>query len=283
MQHLLTIIFFDPFLNALLLLYKIIFSNLGLAIIALTIVVRIAILPFNLKSLISQRRIQHLKPHLDALKVKHAEDKTALAQAQMGLYKEHGVNPVGGFGWLLLQAPFLFGMFTVLKFVVGLPNVQELNKHLYTSWLYLQHLSDLHLIFGWVNLGKPDPLYILPVLAGLTQFGLSWLSLPKHVSNPKPAAEQTFEDTLASTSRQMLYLLPVMTVIFTLRFPSGLALYWTVGNLFSIIQQFYVNWRHPALLPSVVPTVLADDVPQTILQAPTSASHEKKAHKKKRK
>lgn len=247
--HFATIIFFDPLLNTLIFLYRSLGLNMGLAIIALTLVFRLAIFPLNLRSLISQRRIQHLKPHLDALKDKHAQDKGALAQAQMDLYKTEGVNPAGGCVYLLIQLPFLFAMYRVLDFVVKLNHIGDLNSHLYTPWLHLASLGDLHLLFGWVNLGKPDPLHILPILAGVTQFAVSKMTLPVAKAKEKAQDKQekvSMEESLMAAQGQMVYLFPVMTTVITWGFPSGLALYWTVGNLFSIIQQFYVNRRHPA-------------------------------------
>jgi YidC/Oxa1 family membrane protein insertase len=273
-MEILTILFFNPLLNALMFFYKVLFSNLGFAIIALTIVLRVLIFPLNLKTLVSQRKVQHLKPHMDALKEKHKDDKMALSQAQMDLYKEHGVSPAGGCGWMLLQLPFLFGFFYVLRFVVGLTGVEALNQHLYTPWLYLPNLSALHFHFAWVNLGKPDPYYIFPVLAGLSQYFLSRLTLPPKPQAVKASGSGSFEDALASTSQQMVYIFPIMTFIFTLQFPSGLALYWTVGNVFSIIQQSYVNRRHPApAMPAATPQIVEGTIVDT---------HKSKKKKKKK-
>src|SRR5690606_29080494 len=137
-------------------------------IVGLTILFRLIVLPLNWKSLHSQRKMQQLKPHVDALKDKHGSDKMALSQAQMELYKEHGVSPMGGCLPMLLQLPFLFGVYAALRFVVDLKTVGELNSQLYFDWLHIAQVSDLHLDFGWMNLAHPDPYLILPIVAGIS-------------------------------------------------------------------------------------------------------------------
>jgi YidC/Oxa1 family membrane protein insertase len=260
--------FFDPFLNLLILLFTLFGGNMGFAIIGVTILFRLIVLPLNWKSLHSQRKMQQLKPHLDGLKDKHGNDKAALAQAQMDLYKEHGVSPVGGCLPMLLQLPFLFGVYAAMRFVVDLKNVADLNGRLYVNWLHIHKLADLHLQFGWINLAHPDPLFILPLLAALTQFLVSKMTLPPQapavVGNKK---EASLEQSMLSAQRQMVYFFPIMTFLVAWRFPSGLSLYWTVGNLFSIIQQFYINRAlpHPALqiIPAEAPTLPAAAKPST--------------------
>ena len=272
------ILFFDPFLNLLMLLFTVLGHNMGLAIIGLTILFRLIVLPLNWKSLHSSRKMQQLKPHLDALKEKHKDDKVAFTQAQMELYKEHGISPVGGCLPMLLQLPFLFGVYESLRFVVALNNVADLNNRLYFDWLHIAHVSDLHLRFAWLNLAHPDPYYILPLLAGLTQFIVSWMMLPPKEELPNPAnkKEASLENSMASAQRQMVYFFPIMTFLIAWRFPAGLSLYWTVGNLFSIIQQFYINKSlpHGALLLPVVEVVPAE--------VKTSSPKKKKSHNKRK-
>lgn len=255
-MELLNVLFFDPFLNVLMFLYKLLGNNMGLAIIALTILFKLATLPLNLRMLHSQRRMQLLRPQLDELKEKHGSDRMALAQAQMDLYKAEGVSPTGSCLPLLLQLPFLFGLYAAFRFVVDLHNVSQLNEHLYSSWLHLGALSELNLHFLWVNLAKPDPLYILPILAGVTQYFLSRMMLPAQ-SKPKKkdSAQTSLEDSLAAAQGQMVYLFPIMTFLINLSFPAGLGLYWTVGNIFSIIQQFYINRQMPVISEATIEVV----------------------------
>jgi YidC/Oxa1 family membrane protein insertase len=279
-MQLITIFFFDPFLNLLILLIKLFDGNMGLAIIALTILFRLVVLPLNWKSLHSQRKMQQLKPHLDVIKAKHKDDKAAFSQAQMDLYKEHGISPIGGCLPMLLQLPFLFGVYRAMQFMVDLKTVGELNSHLYVDWLHIQQLSDIHLQFGWLNLAHPDPWFVLPVLAGVSQFILSRMMLPPKEELPKPETpkEASLEQSMASAQRQMVYFFPIMTFLLAWRFSAGLSLYWTVGNLFSIIQQFYVNKALPHPTPG-------QSVGQPVAPAAesTEAKPKPKAKKKKNK
>ena len=245
-MEILNLLFFDPFLNILMFLYKLLGNDMGLAIIALTIIFKLITLPLNLRMLRSQRRMMQLKPKLEKLKEEHGSDRMALAQAQMDLYKSEGVSPTGSCLPLLLQLPFLFGLFAAFRFIVDLPNVTELNNHLYNSWLYLDSLNQLNLQFFWVNLAEHDQYFIIPALAGISQYFLSKMMTPATPKKPKkPAAEASLEDSLAAAQGQMVYLFPIITFLINLSFPSGLGLYWTAGNIFSIIQQFYINKQLP--------------------------------------
>lgn len=276
-------IFFDPFLNLFMLLIKFSGGNVGLAIIGLTILFRIIVFPLNWKSLHSQRKMQHLKPQLDTLKAKHGDDKAAYAQAQMDLYKEHGISPVGGCLPMLLQLPFLFGVYAVMRYVVELKDVADLNNRLYFDWLHIASLSDLHLHFLWMDLSKPDPYFILPVLAGLTQFILSRMMLPpKQPKKTETKKAASLEDSMASAQRQMVYFFPIMTFLVTLRFPAGLGLYWTVGNLFSILQQFLINRQlpHPISEGDLLIEGASEEIAE-IEQAVAKVTKPKKKKKKK--
>jgi YidC/Oxa1 family membrane protein insertase len=281
-MSLLNTFFFDPFLNVLMLLSTLLGGNLGWAIIALTLLFRLAVLPLNWKSLHSQRKMQQLKPHLDALKDKHGKDKSALAQAQMDLYKEHGVSPVGGCLPMLLQVPFLFGVYAAMRFVVSLKQAGDLNSHLYTDWLHIHQLSDLHLQFGWVNLAHPDPLFILPVLAAASQFVVSKMTLPPvSPASATTKQEASLEQSMLSAQRQMVYFFPIMTFLIAWRFPSGLSLYWTVGNLFSIIQQFFVNRALPHPTAQLVVAEAPTIAPEVESQAKKTPVKKKKSTKRK--
>jgi YidC/Oxa1 family membrane protein insertase len=287
-MELINTLFFDPFLNLLMFLYQLLGNNMGLAIIALTLLFKLATLPLNLRMLSSQRRMQQLRPKLEELKEAHGKDRMALAQAQMELYKAEGVSPTGSCLPLLLQLPFLFGLYAAFNMIVHLGNVQDLNNHLYSSSLHLKSLSDLDLNFWWLNLAKTDHLFILPVLAGLTQFVLSKMtmpSMPKKEKTSEKKAETSLEESLAAAQGQMVYLFPIMTLLINLNFPSGLGLYWTAGNIFSIIQQFYINRQAP-MVPPIVATSVVDSEAIVAAEAPvkpkkSSKSSTSKKRKKK--
>lgn len=221
-----------PINTLLIFLYGISGQNLGLAIILLTLIVRGVLVPVTIPSLKSAKKLQELKPHLDKLKEKH-KDKQKLQLATLELYKQHGINPAAGCLPQIAQLLVLIALYQVfIKFING----GQFNG------------QSLNLNFLWLNLGKPDPYYILPVLAGLSQLIFSFMmtsGLESHVKAPKNKDEKKKEENsmemAQSMQQQMLYLMPAMTVIIALKFPSGLALYWVVTTLFSLVQQYIVS------------------------------------------
>ena len=221
-----------PINNLLIFLYGISGQNLGLAIIFLTLIVRGVLVPVTIPSLRSAKKLQELKPHLDKLKQKH-KDKQKLQLATLELYKQHGINPAAGCLPQIAQLLVLIALYQVF--------INFINGGQYNG-------QSLNLNFLWLDLGKADPYYILPVLAGLTQLIFSFMmtsGLESHVKAPKNKDEKKKEEDsmemAQSMQQQMLYLMPAMTVIIALKFPSGLALYWVITTLFSLVQQYLVS------------------------------------------
>lgn len=221
-----------PINTLLIFLYGISGQNLGFAIILLTLIVRGVLVPVTIPSLKSAKKLQELKPHLDKLKEKH-KDKQKLQLATLELYKQHGINPAAG---CLPQIAQLLVLIALYQVFINFINGGQFDG------------QSLNLNFLWLNLGKPDPYYILPILAGFTQLIFSFMmtsGLESHVKAPKNKDEKKKEEDniemAQSMQQQMLYLMPAMTVIIALKFPSGLALYWVVTTLFSLVQQYVVS------------------------------------------
>jgi YidC/Oxa1 family membrane protein insertase len=241
---------------------------LGWAVILMTIVIRLILYPLMHAQLKSAKKMQDLKPHLDALTAKHKDDKTALQQAQMALYKEHGVNPAAGCLPLLVQMPVLIALYNVFYQVLNAGNltkiVAEINGIVYAPWLKLSHID---LTFFGTNLAvKPSQwqsqgwwLLAIPVITGLLQWYQSKLMMPKpggqaasknqsvkasrelSVKESDKKAEKPAGDTAAEMQQQMAIISPLMFAFFAFQFPLGLALYWNVFGLFGIMQQLKVN------------------------------------------
>jgi len=155
----------------LLFFYKFFGGNLGLSIVFLTLLVKLVLIPLVIPSLKSAKKMQDLKPHLDKLKDKH-QDKKALQQAQLDLYKEHGVNPMGGCLPQIVQILVLISLYQVFMKFLGQPSIEGIAVN--SQFLYL-------------DLNKPDKTYIMPILAGLTQFVFSLMmqsGVESHVQNP---------------------------------------------------------------------------------------------------
>ncbi len=205
---------------------------MGLPIIAITLITKLVLLPLVLPSMKSAKKMQDLKPHLDKLKSKHT-DKKDLQTAQMALYKEHGINPAAGCLPQIVQIIILIALYGVFIDFIKQPSIGGVvvNPH-----------------FLYLDLTKPDHTYIMPVLAGLTQLIFSLMmqsGVESHVVNPKNKEEKKKEEDnlemAASMQQQMIYMMPLMTVLISLNFQSGLILYWVASTVFSIIQQYYFS------------------------------------------
>jgi len=257
-----------PILNVLIALYKgfeylHIPGPLGFAVIGITLIIRILLYPLMAAQLRSARKMAKLKPHMDALAVKHKGDKQALSQAQMALYKEHGVNPAAGCVPLLIQMPVLIALYGVFNQVLAGGNVTklvgEINKVVYLPAI---KLTNFDLNFFGANLAiKPSQfqshgywLLLIPLItAGLQywQTKLMMVTPPAPVVPPAGTAalvkpddkkeEKSPEDTAAEMQKQMAIIMPLMFGYFAFQFPLGLALYWNVFGIFGIIQQLAIN------------------------------------------
>lgn len=220
---------YQPILNTLLWLYQITGHNLGAAIILLTLLVRGILIPFTLPQLKSAKKMAMLKPELDALKKKHGHDAKLFQQKQVEFYKTHNVNPAAG------CLPF------IAQFIVLIALYQVFMKTLGGNGM-----GDINSLFLFWDLKSKDTTYILPVLAGLLQFVMSLTILPAVENEPekRPGTvedKKDVADMATSMQQQMVFMMPIMTIIFSIQFPSGLALYWVITTAFSLVQQLMVS------------------------------------------
>ena len=255
MIELWNLILFHPLINALVFLHKVA-GNLGWAIITLTIALRFLMTPLVLPGLRLSKKMADLAPEVTKLKEKHERDKTALATAQAELYKSHGANPASGCLPQILQIIVLIALFNALNLVLksngDLPS--RLNSILY-SFNRLPSDFQLSTQFFYLNLSQPDVFRLpgLPVpLPGIfLVFSAAIQFLTSKMMSPVVAAEEKLaqktpseaDDTAVAMQQQMLYMFPLMTLIFGYQFSSGLVLYWLVFSLVGLVQQYQVtNW-----------------------------------------
>jgi len=233
MAHLFTIIFYQPILNLLVFLYDTIsFRDLGVAIILLTVIIKLVFWPLGRQAIKSQKSLQDLQPKLEELKKKYADNKAELSRATMDLYKENKVNPFSSCLPLLIQLPFLFAVYRVFR--AGIAN----DLSLVYSFIYKPEVINT-MSFGFLNLAKPS--IYLAILAGLAQF---WQA--KMLSTKKPAVKtpgSKDESMTAIMNKQMLYFMPALTVFIGISLPGGLTLYWFIITLLTALQQFF-TLRH---------------------------------------
>lgn len=223
-------ILYRPLFNALAFLYDYLsFHDVGIAIILLTIVIRLVLFPVFYKGAKDQSIMQRLAPKIKELQDRHKNDKQQQAKAMMDLYREHKVNPFSGFLLLIVQLPVLIALYQV--FLKGFS--PDALKDLYSFFSFSGFSSNLFL--GFVDLAKTN--LFIALVAAAAQYFQGKLAMAK--SN-KPAAELS---PMERMSRQMLYMGPILTFVFLyfLHLPSAVGLYWLTTSAFSVIQQVIIN------------------------------------------
>ena len=225
-------IIIKPFANVLLLTYDALGHNFAIAILVFTVVIRLITYPLTIQQQKSARAMQDLQPQLEALKKKYAKDKEKLNQETMKLYKEAGINPLGGCLPLLLQFPVFIGLYQVILLVMAVNPLQMLNlsKQIYSFLPGLTPLLPLNERFLWLNLGQPDLFYILPILVVVTTYWQQKLMTPPSTDSQSQAM-----------NKQMAIMMPVMFGYFVMISPSGLGLYWLVSNIIGVVQYWLVG------------------------------------------
>ena len=211
-------------------------GNYGFSIVLLTACVKGVLWPLQNKANRSMRKMSALAPKMQELKEKYKDDPTRMNQEVMKLYKEHGVNPVGGCLPMMIQIPIFFGLFSMLGQAAELRNAR---------FLWVRDLSQPDTLFtipglGWIPiLGSPAvlPINILPIIMGATNLWLMRMT-------PK---------TGDSTQQRVMMFMPLIFLIFCYNFAAALALYYTTQNLFTILQ-LYQNRKQPVpVLEKVAP------------------------------
>ena len=234
MAHLFTVIFYQPILNLLVYLYNTVsFNDLGVAIIFLTIILKLILWPLGKSSIKSQKALQDLQPKIDELKKKHGTDKAELSRATMDLYKENKVNPFSSCLPLLIQFPFLIAVYQVFR--------DGVNSKLDYVYSFIARPEAINLISaGFLDLGKPN--VYLAVLAGLAQFWQAKMMITKKPTVKTPGSKD--ESMAAIMNKQMLYFMPAITIFIGISLPGGLTLYWFVLTLATVLQQIITFRKH---------------------------------------
>jgi YidC/Oxa1 family membrane protein insertase len=225
------IVLYQPLFNLLVILYNYIPGHdFGIAIIFLTLIIRLILFPLSIKAVNSQRGLQKLQPKMQEVQKKYKDDKEKQAKEILALYKKEKINPFSGLLLALIQLPILIALYRV--FWGGL-NPKELAG-LYSFVANPGHINSLFL--NTINLSKPN--IIFAILAGLTQYFQTKMLLPQNNSiKVRQNKEADFSQVM---QKQMTYFLPIFTVIILINLPSALGLYWTISGLFSIVQQYLI-------------------------------------------
>jgi YidC/Oxa1 family membrane protein insertase len=254
----------NPFTTALLLIYKLIGGNFGIAIILFTILIRLITHPLmvsQIKSSTKMTEFQQSKQWQDIQK-KHKGDKEKLAQEQMNLYKELGISPFASCLPSLVQIPLIFGLYqSIMRALAATPGQLLILTRAVSPLLNIFHINTadlipLHSNFLWMNLGQPERVYmfgvgvpLLAIIVAITTYIQSKVTMPAS-TNPG--------DQGAMMNKMMALYMPLLLGYFALTFASGLSIYFITGNLIGIAQYALlgkVNWR--ALIPGYKPGTTA--------------------------
>lgn len=231
MSYLFTTFCYQPILNLVIFLYNNIPGHdLGVVIVILTLIIRIILYPLAQKSIVSQKALNDLQPKVEEIKKKYADNKEEMGKAMMSVYKDNKVNPFSSCLPLLVQLPFLIAVFQVFR-----DNFNE--KSLQLVYPFIHRPDVIHSIsLGFVDLSKPN--IVLAVLAGAAQFWQAKMMMTKrpvvHTEGSKD------EDMMAIMNKQMLYFMPILTVVIGFSLPGGLTLYWFITTVFQALQQYYL-------------------------------------------
>jgi YidC/Oxa1 family membrane protein insertase len=230
MKALFELFLYQPIFNSFVGLYNVL-PDVGLVILVLTLVIKLGLYPLTKKSIAAQKSLADLQPKMEEMKKKYKDDQQKVAQETMKLYKDHKVNPFGSCLPLLIQLPIFLALYWVLRNGLGTPDFSLLYS-------FVPSPGSINPIsLGTFDLSKVSP--VLALLAGGAQY---WQA--KMMQTRKPPAKAgdggKDENMMAMMNKQMLYFMPVMTVVIGMTFPGGLALYWLLSTLSTAIQQWFM-------------------------------------------
>jgi YidC/Oxa1 family membrane protein insertase len=229
-----------PVLNSLIALSSMVGDNFAVAIIILTIVVRLILFPLTVRQTQSTKALQELQPKIQEIQKKYARNQPKLQQEMMLLYKEAKINPLGCIWPMLIQMPIWIALYqSIMTALASTPeDLIRLSQSLY-SWPVVTQALPLNESFLWLHLSKPDQYLVLAILVGISM----WVQ-QKMVTPPTTDPKQQQMTQITTL------MMPLMFAMFTLSFPSGLSLYWAVSNIVGIVIQYFVSGGWGYLTPS---------------------------------
>ncbi|MDI7274951.1 MAG: YidC/Oxa1 family membrane protein insertase [Anaerolineae bacterium] len=267
MGEIFNLVLLRPVLNVMLFLYSVLGHNYALAIVVLTVLLRLITQPFMSSQLKTSKKMAELQPQLKEIEKKHSGDKERIAQEQMKLYRQHGINPMGGCLPMLLQFPIWIALYQGIIQTLGQTplNLLSLSKHIYTGGVFqrlaLPLLIPLSSTFLGIDLGLPGGI-VIAALVGLTM----WIQ--QKMTTPAPEAGS--DSPQAAFGQSMSLFMPVVFAIFTVNLPAGLGIYFIVSSLIGIVMQgFTTGWGG---LTSLLPRSLGLAAP-----APPAVAQEKRS------
>lgn len=225
---------YQPLLNGLVFLAGVVpWGDVGVAVIVLTLFVKIILFPFSHKSIKTQRRMKEIEPEVKKIKEKYEKDKQEQARRVMELYKTHGLNPFSGCLFFIIQLPVIIALYWV--FWKGLSS--GIDPNILYSFISIPEILNFNFL-GFIDMtGKS---FFLAALAGISQYIQLQLSLPP--AETPQAKSTSFKDEFARNfTFQMRYVFPAFVFVISYTISAAVALYWAVSNIFSIAHELAVR------------------------------------------
>jgi YidC/Oxa1 family membrane protein insertase len=182
------------------------FDEYGLSILVVTFIIRLIILPLMIKQYKSSRAMQELQPEIQELRKKYKDNQQKMQEETMKLFQKHGVNPLAGCLPILIQMPILIALYGAIM------RNPEISQH----------------TFLWMDLGQPDPFWIIPILAAITTY----------------LQQKVMAVTMNPQMQALMYILPILILVMAGTFASALALYWVYSNIFTIVQSYFMYGKN---------------------------------------
>lgn len=177
----------------------------GLSILVVTIIIRFLVLPLTLKQYRSSRAMQAIQPDMKKIREKYKDNPQKQQEETMKLFQQHGVNPMAGCLPLIVQMPILIALYNAIV------RNGEISSH----------------TFLWMQLGTPDPYYVLPTLAAIT----TWMQ------------QKVMSNQMTPQMKNLMFIFPVLIFVMSMNFASALPLYWVYSNLFTVVQSYFLYGR----------------------------------------
>lgn len=254
-------IFFNPVLNTVVLLYHYLGDNLGLAILAIALIVRLALIPLTRRQTEMTRKMANMRPELEKLQKQYANNKEKLSQEQVKLYQRMGYNPLGCLGTFIPQLVVLSvligviravtvsnldGLYTWVRDLVDIQNGYIINPN-FLFWDLTKSYNSVSSEFGRFAI-ESLPYLGLAVLVGIVQYLTTVFTQKMQSSTPTPKKsskkkeEVSTEAMQAQMQKSMMFIFPLMTVFFTISYPAALGWYWMIQSALLIVQYMTLDF-----------------------------------------
>ncbi|MEK7628504.1 MAG: YidC/Oxa1 family membrane protein insertase [Patescibacteria group bacterium] len=226
---------YTPLYNTLVFLIDTVPSgNVGVAIVLLTVLVKTLLFPLAKKAIHTQVAMKKVAPEVERIKKEFKDDQQKQVQNMMDVYKKYNVNPLAGFATILVQIPVVIGLYLIF-FKGGLPSID-------TTLLYTFISSPTQVSMSFFGIDLSGKSILLALCAGFMQYLIGRFSFEAPELKTQPG-ESLKDDVMRTLHLQTKYMLPVLITVFAYTLSAAIALHWTVGNIFTVIQDYFVKKR----------------------------------------